>query len=528
MVITVLLISLALFGQSGPNSCALHGTVLDTDRHPVLAAVVTLRSKNSDLTMTATTDADGKYNLPGVIEGTYTVRVVHTKFESVTNENTVLHAVEERTLDFVLTPVRGSQMDLSSLPEFFDQPQFTVAGVTDTTISGGHGSDTIVRNTEAMAKATASLGVEPSNSINKTTEDTLRKAVTDAPQDFVANHKLGKLLSDEGKSHEAIGYLAKATRLNPANYNNAYELARAYFNDNEYSSARSTIQPLLSRADLSPQDQAKVHHLSAMIAEKSGDPLQAVREYQLAAELRPDETDLFDWGSELLEHGALEAATDVFAKGKDLFPHSVRMLIGLGVTLYARGQYDGAVERLCQASDIDPIDSTAYLFLGKVQSNEQNWSEQISERLARFVNLQPESAFANYYYAVSLWKKHDQTADATELKRAQLLLEKATRLDPHMDEAYLRLGIVFADQQKFSQAIDSYQKSLKINPRSAEAHYRLAQVYRKAGESGKAEQEVQLYQQTSKETTDAVERQRREMKQFVFNLRDEAPVYKPQ
>ena len=42
-------------------------------------------------------------------------------------------------------------------PAFFDEPRFTVAGVTDTTNLGGHGSDTVVRNREALAQATASL-----------------------------------------------------------------------------------------------------------------------------------------------------------------------------------------------------------------------------------------------------------------------------------------------------------------------------------------------------------------------------------
>ena len=130
------------------------------------------------------------------------------------------------------------------------------------------------------------------------------------------------------------------------------------------------------------------------------------QEYQRAAELDSTETNVFDWGTELLQHGAPQPAVQVFSKGKDLFPHSVRILIGLGIALYAGGSYDQAVERLCQASDMDPVDPTPYLFLGKLQSADQNWSSLIAERLARFATLQPDNALANYYYAVSLWNKH--------------------------------------------------------------------------------------------------------------------------
>src|ERR1700738_1763544 len=43
-------------------------------------------------------------------------------------------------------------------PQFYDEPRFTVAGVTDPTNLGGHGSDTVVRTKEALAKDAAALG----------------------------------------------------------------------------------------------------------------------------------------------------------------------------------------------------------------------------------------------------------------------------------------------------------------------------------------------------------------------------------
>jgi hypothetical protein len=44
----------------------------------------------------------------------------------------------------------------------------------------------------------------------------------------------------------------------------------------------------------------------------------------------------------------------------------------------------------------------------------------------------------------------------------------------------------------------------------------------------KAHTELQLYQQISKEKTRAVERQRHEMQQFVYELRDRTPAAQPQ
>jgi hypothetical protein len=48
----------------------------------------------------------------------------------------------------------------------------------------------------------------------------------------------------------------------------------------------------------------------------------------------------------------------------------------------------------------------------------------------------------------------------------------------------------------------------------------LAQIYRQTGESDKARSEIQLYERISQERAKDAERQRHEMQQFVYTLRD--------
>jgi hypothetical protein len=57
-----------------------------------------------------------------------------------------------------------------------------------------------------------------------------------------------------------------------------------------------------------------------------------------------------------------------------------------------------------------------------------------------------------------------------------------------------------------------------------EAHYRLAQAYRQIGEADKAKAELQIYDQMSKESAENSERERHEIRQFVYTLRDPAPA----
>jgi tetratricopeptide (TPR) repeat protein len=262
---------------------------------------------------------------------------------------------------------------------------------------------------------------------------------------------------------------------------------------------------------------------AADAAEKQGNALEAVREYQRAAELDPSEAKLFDWGTELLTHRAADQAVEVFAKGHRLFPRSTRTLLGLAVALYARGSYDRATPLFFEAADLNPSDPAPYLFLGKISNGPITESPGFDERLERFARLHPESAWANYYYAASLWKHWKGADDDATPVTVRALLEKAVGLDPHLGAAFLELGIVFAEQNNLPAAIAAYQRAIDAGPPMEEVHYRLAQAYRKTGQPAKAQKELDLYRQLSQQEAQALERERAEIQQFVFALRGQSP-----
>ena len=510
--------------QNPTDSATVHGFVRDSRDRPVPAATVYLQVKNGTQTLTARTDSEGTYRFSALREGIYTLRAEMAGYGEATFGPLVLGQKEAKRIDLTLESPKASKPATASAGtvEFFDEPAFIVAGVTETTNPGGHGSDTILRTTEALAKATVSLSkeqtgssrpVSASASPSAAAEEPLREAAEHGPGNFDANHRFGKVLVDDGKAREALPYLERASQLNPGDYENAYELALAYAGAGEYERARANVRSLLAQ-----QDKAELHHLLGDVEERLGNPLEAVREYQRAAELNPSEPNLFDWGAELLMHRAVEPAIDVFTKGSRLFPRSVRMLVGLGVAWYARGSYEQAARRLCEASDLNPDDATPYLFLGKMQTVETTQSEGSVERLGRFARLQPEDALANYYYAVSLWRRRKGPEDAENLAQVESLLQKAVRLDPKFGAGYLQLGILYSERKDFPKAIPAYQKAIEASPQLAEAHYRLAHAYRLTGQRSKAQKELQLYNQISKKTAEEAERERHEIQEFVYTL----------
>ena len=525
LAVTTALVPGRTQSQEPPANASLQGTVQgyvrDSRGRPTANATVFLQlaaepeNPVAAQTQIAHTDSEGAYRFAALRAGIYTLRAEMNGHGSATVSPVNLAQKETKKIDLILASAKSvapqsalpgavaTREPDAQTPEFFDEPQFTVAGVTQATNSGGHGSDTVLRTTEALAKATASLSKESAGSstaaTSAATESSLRDAVAREPENFEANRQLGKLLVDHGRAAEGVPYLERASRLNPRD--------------------------------------PELHHLLGDVEEKLGNPLDAVREYQRAAELNPSEPNLFDWGTELLTHRALEPATEVFTKGNRQFPKSVRMLIALGVAWYARGSNDQAAQCLVNASDLAPDNPTPYLFLGKMQSVEGTPSEGSVERLRRFAQLQPDNALANYYYAVSLWKQSASAVDPgrdndrdTELSaRVESLLEHAVHLDPKLGAAYLQLGILYSQRKDFSRAISAYRKAIEVNPEQVSresdetlevAHYRLAQAYLRTGDKAKAQQELRLHDRLSKETKENAERERRASLRFVISLQN--------
>jgi tetratricopeptide (TPR) repeat protein len=505
--------SAATQGQATSLPGTVQGTVRDSNGHVVGDASIDIEGGTSKQE-TQSTDSKGFYRFALPAKETFTV---HARKASVgeARSSVLLQPGETRTIDLQLSPLSSAA---TPNPEFYDQPSFTVAGITDTMAPGGHGSDRVLRTSEGLAKNVATLdsdsATSPQNSL--ATEAALRDSVQRKPHDFDPNHALGKFLVETGRPKEAIPYLEQASKVKPGDYNNSYELACAYLRVGEYSKGKIVTSDQLQR-----QDSSELRHLQAELYEKSGQPLEAVREYQRAAELKPSEPNLFDWGAELLLHRTIQPAIEVFTNGSHAFPDSRRMLIGLGVSQYAAGVYDEAIQSLCRASDLAPNDPIPYSFLQKVQNAASGQSEAIERRMGRFAALQPSNAEAQYSYAVSLWNRRKGSQDRTTLDKVESLLHDAIRLDPKLAAAHQQLGILYSDRKDFSKAISAFRQAIKADPQMEEPHFRLAQIYRQTGDREDADKETMIYQQLAKESNAAAERERRDLPRFVYTLRDQ-------
>ena len=488
----------------------LTGHITDAQGHSIAGVQVRILSKGEEVRQ-GRTDTEGNYRIVSIPKGTYTVGAALERYENASFGPFSLSTEETKAIDLILR-AKSSQKSSKGVPEFYDEPKFTIAGVTDTTNLGGHASG-MAGPTESLAKDIVGAPSPATPASNGAAERAARDLADKSTGDFRANYSAGKLLLDDGKPSDAIPYLARASSLKPDNYDSSFALAKAYADAREYPQARTLVGTMLAQ-----QQSADLHHLLATVEEKSGNPVQAQEEFQQAAKLDPSESNLFDWGVELLTHHATEPAIEVFRGGNKRFPQSARMLSGLAAAFYERGGYDEALQHACAASDLNPNDANPYLLLGKMQNADRGQSDAALNRLERFARLQPENPWANYYYALALWKRRKGPQDISTSGQVESLLQKAVRLDPQLAKAFFQLGVVYSEKNNLPQAIAAYESAVRIDPQLAEAHYRLAQAYAASGQADKSRHQIALYKENAKAKADAIDRERREVQQFVYTM----------
>ena len=340
------------------------------------------------------------------------------------------------------------------------------------------------------------------------------------PGNYDANHNLGELYIQSKRIAEAIPLLEKAQEIRPS-YDNGYDLALAYLQNEKLSQARQLAQNLQHI-----RDTGELHNLVAQVDEQSGDFVPAVNEYEAAAHMDPSESNLFDWGSELLVHRTYEPAIVVFEEASKRYPSSPRLWIGLGMAYYMRGKYDESVKALLAAADLDPNDPRCYLFLSRAYDSSPEQAEAVIERFRRFFKLQPKNALATYYYAMSLWKGKRQEGAGIDLAEVEALLKKAETLDPTLPEAHVQLGNLYADRHDYAKSIPEYQHALQLNANLPDTHYRLGQSYVHMAQKDRAQEEFAIYQRQRAAHMAEVDKQRDEVRQFVYSAKEE-PVVRP-
>src|SRR5882724_7134404 len=217
-----------LYAQQGGGM--LEGVVRDSAKRPLAEVTVSLDDQLEGRTQATRTDTAGHFRFAAVSAGTYVLRAKKQGYVDQAEGPFTIRPGEKKSLNLELREgdAAAPGKNAPQVLEYSDEPQFTVAGVTDPSNVGGHGSNVTLPTKEALARETASLGTgKPASDHAGVTKKNPGELPIVAAGDFAGNLKSGRDLLQAGRAKQAIAYLERAVKLKPMDYDAAFSLAVA-------------------------------------------------------------------------------------------------------------------------------------------------------------------------------------------------------------------------------------------------------------------------------------------------------------
>lgn len=362
-----------------------------------------------------------------------------------------------------------------------------------------------VRPSSAMALANLGAAYLKVNRVEDAVR-ALRQSAKLDPNNVETQSNLGIALMQAKHSKEAAQAFSQSAALKSPDDDLLYNWALALFDAGDYAQAQQVVQRA-TNINTSPQSQA----LLGDISEHQNKYQEAVGYYETAVKLDPSEANVYALGIEFMRHWTFDTAIKIFETGVKQYPASTRMLMGLGIANYSNNNFAAAAPIFARLLDADPNNAFVADLLGHNCSLMSDDSPGCS-KLIDFAERHPRNATVATYAAASILHR---PSDQQDLNRVQQLLHQAIAADPKLAEAYYQSGILEQQKKDWQGSVDPLEKAIALKPDFSKAHYRLALAYSHTDQHEKAQQQIALQQQFSKQEKDDLNAHLRSVTTFV-------------
>ena len=355
------------------------------------------------------------------------------------------------------------------------------------------------------------------------TLELLRSTKLNLTEELAFRQQLAEVLISHGEFSESVAELKRAAELDPHRADLAFNLALAQFKAGRLGGAVESAEKCKALGD-----SAELEDLLGDLQEARGDNLAAVQSYQTAVTLAPDEEKYrVSLAVELLRHQNFGAAKVVLKQAEELQPKSWRIQLGLGMVEYITGTEEEASRILVHAAELSPEPGLALKYLGDVQMDGASRPDPTAvAQLCGYADLHPKEANMQYYCGALLFRRDYVSGDKTHADEILRRLNAAAGLLPGDASPHCELGTAHRWLEQWQDALRESQVCTRLDPNSAEGHYRLAQLYRRAGKQELAHQEMKLFEAASKRLADENDRRYETMKTFLYTIQKETPDHK--
>jgi tetratricopeptide (TPR) repeat protein len=457
----MLLLAPALIGQQGESmqsvGATLRGVVHDPAGKAVAEAHVVLRGDGPPLSRDATTDLAGHFTFKGVATGAFTLTASWGTLRSAMLAVNVSTLGEQPIVDMVLA-ASDSQRTASALEatgqamQFADKPDFSIAGVTDWTAAGGHGSDASLRTSEALTRDAVKLGSGDRQPTRAVSPDAAGKAKESESE----LHRLkGELEEKLGDPLSAAHEFQLATSMDPSEEN--------YF----AWGSELLIHRAVWQAKEVFDEGAKRYPKSARMLTARGAALFAGALYDDAAldlcrasDLNPDHVEpyLFMGKIEVAAPNPLPCVVDKLARFEKLQPTNPLANYYYAMALKKHQGHDADLRVMEQVKDLltravtlDPKCADGYLELGNLSAGNRQWEQAIGHYL-NAIQADPELSDAHYRLGVAYQRTGDQAKAREQFQLHDEIASKQAAEIQRQREAVKQFLVVLPNQPGTQQA----------------------------------------------------------------------------
>ena len=316
-------------------------------------------------------------------------------------------------------------------------------------------------------------------------ESAIGKAASLAGNDPTVLKGLALFYSETGQYEQAAEFSERLARLAPQD---AGAMARAA---ELYLKARRP-EPAIDLANraLQIEDRADLRALLATAYEIAQRPNQAAEQMERAIHLNRYEEDYYSRAArDYLLAGKAPETVRVVESGKKIFARSAQLELILGIAYYALERYAEALDTFLNAIAIDPTVEQPYLFIARTMDHTPSRLPQILAAFKALAGHDPDNYRSNYLYGKALLMSGDDD------NKAEALLRKSISLKGDSWESRLELAKALGQKADLEGARLELRRAIELNPKSAEAHFRLGRVYDRMGQPEDAKKEYAIQTQ---------------------------------
>ncbi|MGK7390563.1 MAG: tetratricopeptide repeat protein [Candidatus Cyclobacteriaceae bacterium M2_1C_046] len=317
-------------------------------------------------------------------------------------------------------------------------------------------------------------------------------------------------LSGEGQYKEAIENYSKAIQISPKNFEYHNSRGVVYYKSQDYYRA---IGDFYTATELSPENYMPWYNI-AYAMYQMGDANNANKHVTQALALSDEYCDSHNLkGLILSELQQQDSAVISFKEAAECDPDNATFLYNVGYTLYEQEEYTEALEWFEKSYAIDPENLDLISYIGNSHSSLENSQKAIDFHTLHIQKGSGENYIPYYNRGFSLFKieKYEEALedfkkayqiDSTDLDVILYMGKIYDQLDSNdLAEKYYNKLVLnesndafnydtraafYEKVEKYDMALKDYMVSLSLYPDDCTIHQKMAEIYLKQGQQGKA------------------------------------------